>query len=204
MSEPPSPALMALLGPQGALGWSHLLVSEALARRADVQALAATRAPDVVQVVCTTLDGTSPRPPHLWRPDHLPPLDASGALEGLLSTLLSAPGTRLCISLHQALAQLLSEGWPMAGACAELTERVQALPAHCLGLLELGGYQHWPSGEGLRHAPADHRVPAALWTVLESLAATGHSPAIRLAWERDLPGLAVMLDEVRQARALLN
>lgn len=203
LSEPPSPALVALLGPQGALGWSRLSVSEALARRADVQALAATRAPDAVQVVCTALDGDTPTPPRLWRPEHLPPLDASGALETLLSTLLSAPGARLCISLHLALAQLLSEGWSMAGACTELTERVQALPAHCLGLLELGGYQHWPSGVDLRHTPADHRVPAALWTVLEALAATGHAPAIRLAWERDVPGLAVMLDEARQARALL-
>lgn len=175
--EAPTPDVTALLAPGGALAWAQVFII-----------------------------GEAGAPSGLWRPAQLPPLDASGALEDLVAATLSATGKRLSISLHHELAQLLCEGWSLDGACTELTERVQALPAPCLGQLELGGFQRWPDGRHgpLHTAPADHRVPAALWEVLEALVATGHAPGVRLAWERDLPGLAVMLDEARRARALLG
>lgn len=136
----------------------------------------------------------------VWRCPPLPPTDDAHALEGLLSELLAHPGVRWSIHLPQALSALVVDHGSLDAACTELVARIQALPAGCLGLLELGGRQHWTAAYG----PTNHRVPGVLWDALDALHASGHAPAVRLAWEHDVPPLAVVLDEARLARDILG
>jgi uncharacterized protein (UPF0276 family) len=109
------------------------------------------------------------------------------------------------VSLHHELATLLRQGWAWGAALLELQSRVQALPASCLTLLEVGGFLQWPPTDPIptQATAPNQRVPEGLWEVLGALRATGHAPAVRLAWEQDLPPLAVLLDEARRAHQAL-
>lgn len=130
----------------------------------------------------------------------LPALHQTADLESWVSQAQLSRG--LCVSLHHELAALLRQGWAWNAALLELQTRVQALPASCLTLLEVGGFLEWPTTAQASAAP-NQRVPEGLWEVLSALRASGHAPAVRLAWEQDLPPLAVLLDEARRAHQAL-
>ena len=119
--------------------------------------------------------------------------------ELLVAHWLNTPQRRRSIHLPQALASLLAAHGAWLPAVDDLVARIQALPVEGLGLLEIGGFQRWSADSAL----TDHRVPPALWEALATLHASGHAPAVRLAWERDIPPLSVLLDEARCAREAL-
>jgi hypothetical protein len=151
--------------------------------------------------------GLAPAPPEgrVLRMPSLPALHQTAELEAWVSQAQQARG--LGVSLHHELAALLRQGWAWSAALLELQSRVQALPASCLTLLEVGGFLQWPPTEPAQIKPAsmppNQRVPEGLWEVLGALRATGHAPAVRLAWEQDLPPLAVLLDEAHRAHQAL-
>lgn len=151
------------------------------------------------------LSGLAPAPHshRVLRMASLPALHQTAELEAWVSQAQHTHG--LCVSLHHELAALLRQGWAWGTALLELQSRVQALPASCLTLLEVGGFLQWPpTGPIPTQATApNQRVPEGLWEVLGALRATGHAPAVRLAWEQDLPPLAVLLDEARRAHQAL-
>lgn len=137
---------------------------------------------------------------HVPRLLGLPGLTQQSELESWVSLAQCCQG--ICISLHHELARLLRQGWDWTGALQEVRCRIQALPISSLALIEVGGFTHWPPDSGCGDAP-NQRVPEELWELVRELSATGHIPALRLAWQDDVPPLAVLLDEVHRAHQAL-
>lgn len=197
-------AILAVLKPGQALGHPDLRLSMNAVSHGDAPPGGDQDGPRPITwwVEPANAPGVAPWPldHRVLRMPSLPALHQTAELEAWVSQAQQAQG--LCVSLHHELAALLRQGWAWGAALLELQSRVQALPASCLTLLEVGGFLQWPPTAPASSAP-NQRVPEGLWEVLSVLRATGHAPAVRLAWEQDLPPLAVLLDEVRRAHQAL-
>jgi hypothetical protein len=116
--------------------------------------------------------------------------------------LLRAAVARARASLGPASEERLL--WQRAMALA--LDVTWALWPSSVGQIRLGGFQAWAQPPGEHRSPRpgrDQRVSPPGWTLLrQTWEHVGPLPTA-LAWDTDLPGLAVLLDEVRLASELM-
>lgn len=134
-----------------------------------------------------------------------------------LAELARSTRSRITLEPDRLLKAAVERAWASPGAASEerlLWQRAMALaldvtwalwPAS-VGQIRLGGFQAWAQRTA-EHRPLrpgrDQRVSPDGWTLLrQTWEHVGPVPTA-LAWDADLPGLAVLLDEVRLASELM-
>lgn len=171
------------------------------------------RDPGALAAVVNVIQSHLGRPVLLELGQHADPLAGTLALANLArqtrSRLTLEPDRLLCEALgrvRRSPSAPPSERLQWQRATALVLDAVWSLPPSLVGQVRIGGFREsgpHPTGPGARSADRSQRVSPSGWALLrQALEHLGPLPTT-LAWDTDLPGLAVLLDEVRLASELM-